>query len=82
MLKSTPQLSSFCLGATYNKLASPKNQAWWRFEDDIDYGFCKKEVCDSHILAGCQEALQSRGYIFHHNAVLKVIDHEMQIMIN
>ena len=83
LLKSTPQLVSFCLGETYNILASPQNQARWGFEDAIEctlYG--KEEASVAHILASCQKALQIGIYTFRHNAVLKVIAHEMQVMIN
>ena len=65
-----------------NILASPQNHAWWKFEDDIECNFCRKEANIVHILASCQKALQSNRYRFHHNAVLRVIAHEMQVMIN
>ena len=53
------------------------------FEDDIGCGFCRKEEASvAHILAGCQKALQSRRCIFRHNGVLRVIAHEIQVMIS
>ena len=82
LLKSSPQLVSFCFEATYNTLASPQNQACWGFEDDIECALCGKEASAAHILAGCQKALQIERYTFRHNAVLTVIVHEMQVMIN
>ena len=83
LLKSTPRLVWFCLGATSNTLASPQNRARQGFEDDIEYAFSgKEEASVVHILAGCQKALQSGRYTFCHNAVLRVIAHEMQAMIN
>ena len=82
-LKSTPRLVSFCLGTTYNILASPQNRARLGFEDGTECALCvKDEARVAHILAGCQNALQSGRYIFRHNAVLRVIAHEMQVMIN
>ena len=78
LLKSAPRLVLFCLGATHNTLASPQNQAYWEFKDDIECALCRKEaVSVAHILAGCQKALQSGRYTFRHNAVLRVIAHEM-----
>ena len=78
LLKSTPRLVWFCLGATSNTLASPQNRARWEFEYDIEYTLSgKEEASVVHILAGCQKALQSGRYTFCHNAVLRVIAHEM-----
>ena len=34
------------------------------------------------MLAGCQKTLQSGRYTFRHTEVLRVIAHEMQVMIN
>ena len=80
--KSSPQLVLFCHGATCNTLASPQNWACWGFEDGIEYALARKEEGSiAHILPGCQEALQSGKYTFHHEAVLRVIAHEMQVMI-
>ena len=82
LLKSSPQLVSFCLGAACNTFA-PQNRACWGFEDDIECAVCRKEEASiAHILAGCQKALQSGRYPFGHNAVLRVIVHEMQVMAN
>ena len=54
LLKCTPQLFSFCLGATCNKLASIQNRACWEFEDDIGCALCRKEETGTaKILAGC-----------------------------
>ena len=82
LLKSTPQLVLFCLGATYKTLASPQNGAHWGFEDHTECALCGKEASVTHILAGCQKALQSGIYTFRHTAVLRVIAHEMLVMIN
>ena len=72
----------FGLGTTYNTLASTQNQAHWGFEYDIEYALCgKKESSIDHILAGCQKALQCGRYKFRRNAVLRVIAHEMQVLI-
>ena len=81
--RTDPQLVSFCLGSTFNTLASPQNRAHWGLEDGLECGLCGKEktsVC--HILAGCQKALQSGRYTYHHNAVLRVIAHKIQVFIN
>ena len=64
-------------------MASPQNRAHWGLKDDIECAVCgKEEASVAHILAGCQKALQSGGYTFRHNAVLRVIAHEMQVMLN
>ena len=67
----------------YNTLASPQNRARWGFEDDIECALCRKEEASvAHTLAGCQKASQSRRCTFRHNGVLRVIAHEMQVMIS
>ena len=43
LLKSAPQLVSFCLGSTFNTLASPQNRACWGLEDGLACGLCGKE---------------------------------------
>ena len=61
---------------------SSQNRAQWGFED-IECAVCgKEEASATHILACCQKVLQSGRYTFCHNAVLRVIVHEMQVMIN
>ena len=60
-------------------MGSPQNQCRWEFEGDIDCALPgKEEASVAHILAGFQ-----RRYKFYHNVVsLRVIAHEMQVMIN
>ena len=83
LLKSAPQLVSFCLGSTFNTLASPQNRACWGLEDGLECGLCGKEKASvSHILAGCQKALQSGRYTYCHNVVLRGIAHKIQAFIN
>ena len=71
-------------------MASPQNRARWGFEDYIECTLCgKKESSFVHILAGCQKVgdkmhmmrMQCGRYAFRHNAVLRVIAHQMQVMI-
>ena len=79
LLKSTPRLVSFGLGATWNTLASLQNRTRWKFEDDIKCALCgKEEASVAHILGGCL----SGRYTFRHNAILWVIAHELQVTIN
>ena len=83
LLKSAPQLVSFCLGSTFNTLAPPQNRPRWGLKDGLECGLCGKEKASvSHILAGCQKALQSGRYTYRHNAVLRVIAYEIQAFIN
>ena len=64
-------------------MALPQNQARWGFEDNIECALCgKEEASVAHILAGFQKALQNGRYTFRHTAVMWVIAHEMQVMIN
>ena len=66
----------------YKNLASAQNRGRWGFEDDIECALSGKEESSvAHILAGCQKALQCGRYTFRHNAVLRVIAHEMQVII-
>ena len=72
----------FCRGGTYKTSESPQNRARWGFEDDIECALCGKEESSvTHILTHCQKTLQLGRYIFRQNAVLRVIAHEMQVII-
>ena len=83
LLKSALQLVSFFLGSTFNTLASPQNRVRWGLEDGLECGLCGKEKASvSHILAGCQKALQRGRYTYRRNAVLRVTAHEIQVFIN
>ena len=84
LLKSTPPLVSFCLGATCNTLTSPQYLACWKFEDDIDYisSLCgKEEASVTHLLASYKRCCKV-GDKLCYNAVLRLSAHEMQVMIN
>ena len=55
----------------------------WGLENGLECGLCGKEKASvSHILAGRQKALQNGRYTYCHNAVLRVIAHEIQVFIN
>ena len=64
-------------------MASPQNQAPWGFEDDVECALCgKEEASAAYIFAGFQKALQRERCTFRHNALLRVIAHEMQVKID
>ena len=69
-----PNLLSFCIGSTYNTLASPSNELRWGLSVDSSCKLCNKTNCTiSHILSGCYFSPQEGRYGYRHDNVLKVL---------
>ena len=67
-----PNLLSFCLGATYNVLPSPKNLKRWHLASESRCFLCHKDVCTiPHILGACKISLQQGRFTFRHDSVLQ-----------
>ena len=70
MLARPPSLLSFCLGATYNVLPSPKTLKWWHSESRCF--LCHKDVCTIlHILGAFKLSLHQGRFTFRHGNVLQ-----------
>ncbi|XP_057290912.1 uncharacterized protein LOC130613610 [Hydractinia symbiolongicarpus] len=74
-LLSLPQsLSSFCIGATYDRLLSPTNLVKWGTQSDKSCTLCKKPSCNmSYILGACKLALPQSIFTYRHDTVLRVL---------
>ena len=79
-----PKLSRFCLGATFNTLASPANLKRWGVVESDECKLCGEEKCTvSHVLSGCRSvALMQGRYRYRHDSVLRVIAHHISLFIN
>ena len=72
ILAMPPNLLSFCLGATYNVLPSPKNLKRWHLASESRCFLCHKDVCTiPHILGACKISLQQGRFTFRHDSVLQ-----------
>ena len=79
MLKMSPQIRSFAMGATYDTLASRRNLKRWGLQPDDNCPLCSKPKCTlKHVLSGCKTALADGRYRFRHDSVLKSIAHFIQ----
>ena len=67
-----PNLLSFCLGATYNVVPSPKNLKRLHLASESRCFLFHKDVCTiSHILGACKISLQQGRFTFRHDSVLQ-----------
>ena len=83
ILKSSPRLISFGLGVTFDTLGSPKNLKRWGLSSDDKCPLCNAGGCGiSHVLSGCKVSLQTGRYRKRHDAVLRVLAHEIQGELN
>ena len=83
MLRMSPQIRSFAMGATYNTLASNRNLKRWGLLDDDKCMLCLKPKCTlQHVLSGCKTALADGRYRFRHDSILKSISHFIQQRID
>ena len=66
-----PNLVSFCIGSTYNTLATPSNQLRWGMSSENNCKLCQKPNCTiTHILSGCYFSLKKGRYSYRHDLVL------------
>ena len=78
LVYGTPRLIRFCIGATFDTLASPANLKRWGLETSDECYLCHKQKCTvKHVLSGCQVALGQGRYRYRHDSVLRVISHHL-----
>ena len=83
LLATSPRLVSFALGATFDTVASPANLKRWGLWESSHCGLCGYEFCDvKHVLSGCKVALAQGRFRYRHNAVLRVLAHEILQEVN
>ena len=83
LLRLSPQLISFCLGATFNTLATPTRLKKWGYSDSDLCSLCQKHKGTvPHILSGCPVALADGRYRYRHDSVLKSVAHAIQQRMN
>ena len=80
---SDMRLTRFCLGSTFDTLASPANLKRWGFSLSNDCYLCQKSGCTvSHVLSGCPVALGQGRYRYRHDSVLRVLCHHIGGFLN
>ena len=68
----SPNLLSFCLGATYNVLPSSSHLKWCHLAPESKCFLCHKDVCTiPHILGAHKISLQQGRFTFRHDSVLQ-----------
>ena len=70
-----PKLFRFCIGATFNTLASPSNLVRWKIDLGAVCTLCENPGTIPHILSGCQQAL--KRFRYRHDNVLRVLCHHI-----
>ena len=77
-----PKLFRFCLGATFNTLASPANLKKWGMAESDECKLCGQKCTVNHVLSGCRlGALVQGRYRYRHDCVLRVIGHHIALLI-
>ena len=75
-------LERFCIGATYNTLASPANLKRWGLSPDAKCHLCGGEPCTVfHILCDCGVARSQGRYRYRHDAVLRILAHHLTLFV-
>ena len=73
------ELTRFCLGATYETLATPSNLKLWNIVEESSCYLCGDVSCNiRHILSSCRIAQAQGRYLWRHNSVLRVISDGIQ----
>ena len=74
LLVTSPRLTSFVLGATFDTLPSPTNLKRWHITTEADCSLCSVKICTTtHVLSGCKVALSQGRYTFRHDSILRVL---------
>ena len=80
---SDMRLTRFCLGSTFDTLASPANLKRWGWSLSNECQLCQKSSCTvAHILSGCSVALSQGRYTYRHDSVLRVLCHHVSGFLN
>ena len=78
LLVTSPRLTSFVLGATFDTLPSPTNLKRWHITTEADCSLCSVKVCTTaHVLSGCKVALSQGRYTFRHDSILRVLHNSL-----
>ena len=78
LLVTSPRLTSFVLGATFDTLPSPTNLKRWHITTEADCSLCSVKVCTTaHVLSGCKVALSQGRYTFLHDSILRVLHNSL-----
>ena len=74
LLVTSPRLTSFVLGATFDTLPSPTNLKRWHITTEPNCSLCSVKICTTaHVLSGCKVALTQGKYTFRHDSILIVL---------
>ena len=74
LLVTSPRLTSFVLGATFDTLPSPTNLKRWHITTEADCSLCSVKVCTTaHVLSGCKVALSQGRYTFRHDSIFESV---------
>ena len=77
------KLERFCIGSTFNTLASPSNLKRWGMAVSGNCSLCDVENCTiAHVLSGCAVGLGQGRYRYRHDSVLREICHHLAAFIN
>ena len=80
---SDPKLVRFCIGCTYDTLASLANLKSWGLSSTNECCLCGVEPCTiAHVLSVCNVALGQGRFRYRHNGVLSIISHHIFAFIN
>ena len=78
LLVTSPRLTSFVLGATFDTLPSPTNLKRWHITAEADCSLCSVKVCTTaHVLSGCKVALSQGRYTFRHDSILRALHNSL-----
>ena len=78
LLVTSPRLTYFVLGATFDTLPSPTNLKRWHITTEEDCSLCSVKVCTTaHVLSGCKVALSQGRYTFRHYSILRVLHNSL-----
>ena len=78
LLVTSPRLTYFVLGATFDTHPSPTNLKRWHITTEADCSLCSVKVCTTtHVLSGCSVALSQGGYTFRHDSILRVLHNSL-----
>ena len=81
LLVTSPRLTYFVIGATFDTLPSPTNLKRWHITTEADCSLCSVKVCTTaHVLSGCKVALSQGRYTFRHDSILRVLHNSSKFL--
>ena len=83
LLVTSPRLTSFVLGETFDTLPSPMNLRRRHITTEADCSLCSVKVCTTaHVLCGCKVALSQGRYTFRHDLILRVLHNSLSKLLS